>query len=95
MPVSIDSVKGGPNMKKPYNKPDIQFESFALSESIAAGCEENPTNFQEGCGVKFGKQIIFTEAMITCTRKIIDGQGGEYNGLCYHNPSASYNVFVS
>ena len=87
--------RGGCEMRKAYSKPDIGFESFALSESIAAGCEERPFNFLENCGVKYGKQIIFTDAIQNCTRKVIDGQQGEYNGLCYHNPSASYNVFVS
>ncbi len=82
-------------MKKPYNKPDIQFESFALSESIAAGCEERPHNATHDCGVKFGKQVVFTMQMFGCATKIQDGQGGEYNGLCYHNPSSAYNVFNS
>jgi hypothetical protein len=92
MPVSIDSVKGGPKMKKPYNKPDIQFESFALSESIAAGCEERPHNATHDCGVKFGKQEVFTTPITGCTTKVVDG---DYNGLCYHNPSSGYNVFMS
>ena len=82
-------------MKKAYSKPEIGFESFALSESIAAGCEERPFNFQEPCGVKSGKQIIFTEEIKDCSRKVMDGQQGEFNGLCYHNPSAAYNVFMS
>ena len=82
-------------MRKAYSKPDIGFESFALSESIAAGCEERPHNFITGCGVKFGKQIVFTVEMTNCARKIVDGQQGEFNGLCYHNPSAGYNVFMS
>ena len=82
-------------MKKAYSKPEIGFESFALSESIAAGCEERPINFQETCGVKYGKQIIFTEEIKDCSRKVMDGQQGEFNGLCYHNPSAAYNVFMS
>lgn len=88
-------------MKKAYSKPDILFESFSLATSITAGCEEKATNATTACGVKFGKSIIFTDAAYGCSSIIVDGstEGNwvdkENNGLCYHNPSATYNVFIS
>lgn len=81
-------------MKKAYSQPDITFEGFALSTSISAGCEERPNNSTDACGVKWGKRIIFTETMTGCYSKVIDGDSS-YDGLCYHNPSANYNVFNS
>ena len=84
-------------MKKAYSKPDIYFEDFSLSTNIAAGCERIPNNNSDiTCGVKWSKGVfIFTEGVSGCNRKIVDGADGEYNGLCYHNPDANYNVFMS
>lgn len=81
-------------MKKSYSKPDISFEGFSLSTSIAAGCEEKPVNLTDQCGVDWGKSIIFTSTMTGCISKVAEGMP-EYNGLCYHNPSSEYNVFHS
>lgn len=88
-------------MKKSYSKPDIYYEGFSLSTNIAAGCEEKPTNSTQTCGVKNGHSFIFTSATYGCTSVIGDGSltgnlvDSENNGLCYHNPSADYNVFLS
>jgi len=88
-------------MKKAYSKPDILFESFSLATSIAAGCEEKAISTQDACGVDFGKSVIFTDAAYGCSSIIVDGatEGNrvdkENNGLCYHNPSSTYNVFIS
>lgn len=88
-------------MKKEYSKPDVFFEDFSLSTSIAAGCEETPDPFVGSgtvtCGVKWAAGIyVFTNAIYGCNRIMIDGQVDEgNNGLCYHNPSNNYNVFNS
>ena len=89
-------------MKKAYSKPDIVFEDFSLSTNIAAGCEENPTNSTHNCGVKWAAGIfIFLSAETGCNRIIVDGSktenlvDDENNGLCYHNPTVNYNVFIS
>jgi hypothetical protein len=37
--------------KKQYSAPDIFFEDFSLSTSIAAGCEEKPFGYTDMCGV--------------------------------------------
>ena len=80
-------------MKKTYSKPDIFFEDFSLSTNIAAGCEKKPFNHSEACAVRWGGLMLFTEK-INCKDKIIDGDP-EYNKLCYHVPSQSFNVFYS
>lgn len=88
--------------KKKYSEPDIYFENFALSTSIAAGCEKQPSNANDGnCGVRWGNIYVFTTNVTGCTSPITEGstQGNwvdkENNGLCYHNPSDNFNVFNS
>lgn len=82
-------------MKKVYSKPDILFEDFSLSTNIAAGCEEIPLQNINECGFKWSKGVyIFTDSVSGCSHKVVDGDG-EYNGLCYHNPSSTNNVFYS
>ena len=81
-------------MKKEYCKPDVFFEDFTLNTNIAAACEERPFNHTDHCGVLWGHSIIFTSSMTGCSSEVIDGTP-QYNGLCYHNPSESYNVFMS
>lgn len=81
-------------MKKTYSKPDILFESFALSTSIAAGCEEKPYEQTDYCGVLWGNVTIFMSKETGCANLIKD-EDPDYNKLCYHVPSESYNVFYS
>lgn len=70
-------------MKKVYSKPEIVFESFILSQSIAAGCEYTDPNhvdlYMNGKGFAFT-----TEA--NCAYKVTNQAGGdgEFNGICYH-----------
>lgn len=92
-------------MKKTYSKPDIFFEDFSLSTSIAAGCEEKPSVYAADvrpCGVKWDAGIyVFTETMYGCNIKAVSGKtennlvDSQNNALCYHNPSENYNVFYS
>lgn len=82
-------------MKKAYIAPEIMFEDFTISTNIAAGCEAK-SDLQAGgqCGFKWGKSVIFTDEVLSCTKKVVSGDGN-YDGLCYHNPSEDYNVFNS
>ena len=87
-------------MKKEYTKPQVVFEDFSLSTGIAANCEKD-ANFAKGsCGViHYAPGItIFTNAAMGCltvqTEQIPTGYG-QYDGLCYHNPSETYNLFNS
>lgn len=82
-------------MKKAYIAPEIMFEDFTISTNIAAGCEAKSDLLAGGqCGFKWGKKVIFTEQVLGCTVKVVPGDGN-YDGLCYHNPSEDYNVFNS
>lgn len=83
-------------MKKTYVKPDILFESFSMSESIALNCEvivPGPT--QDKCGYAYeggGGATIFIDATTGCTVPTPDS---ESNGFCYHVPIESNNLFNS
>jgi hypothetical protein len=79
-------------MKKRYEKPDIMFDNFTMSESVAR-CEEK-ANFARGvCGVEMGPGwIVFTNEVGSC---IIKQKDLEFNSLCYHAPIDSNNVFNS
>ena len=93
-------------MKRAYSKPDVYFESFSLSTSIAAGCEE-VANFasSSSCGLEYSDNItLFAESHVGCTPGFglsedakVDGSqfGGKFDQLCYHNPSSNYNLFTS
>lgn len=77
-------------MKKTYSKPDIVFEDFSLSTSIAAGCEFKANHNDGDCGFKFGGYLVFLDG-ICKDNPVLDG----WNGICYHNPSDDKNVFTS
>lgn len=82
-------------MKKVYEKPAIVFENFSLSTNIAAGCE-NPTNLpsHRQCGFDFSGLKVFSNGMSYCD-DIQIGEGEDYNGICYHTPTESNNLFIS
>jgi hypothetical protein len=67
-----------------------------MSTNIAAGCEVKVRLSPGTCGVKWGEGLysLFTGTISDCTTKVIDGSG-VCNGLCYHNPTADNNVFIS
>ena len=76
-------------MKKNYSKPEIVFESFKLSTSIAGTCElfgnqADPTN----CEYDTGIGIIFA----TCE---YSSQDGTEFGVCYDVPTGDPKVFGS
>ena len=85
-------------MKK-YSKPEIVFESFALSVSVSS-CEvvtSHPSERQCGIPVR-GQGVIFVDETTQCTRffdYIITDMNSIYNGLCYHVPYESNNLCSS
>lgn len=87
-------------MKKNYMKPDIVFEDFSMSTSIATGCEVQIDNQSKGsCGYQITATITyFTETVTGCVgqsgRPIEDGTI-QNNSVCYHNPSDLNNLFNS
>ncbi len=82
-------------MKKPYMKPGISYESFELSENIAAGCGNTSANSTQGsCGVVIAGRVVFISGVVACTTTPANN-GEEYFGICYYVPSSDSNVFES
>ena len=81
-------------MKKTYSKPDVLFEDFSLSTSIAAGCERKTLlPGPETCGFKFGADVVFVTGVAGCQEIVDDGSIAD--GFCYHTPSDAFNLFHS
>ena len=84
-------------MKREYAKPIVVFENFTLSTNIASGCEVK-TNLHSkgGCGWipsdRWTGGPIFTDASTNCQ---VTPANSDYDGLCYHVPTESYNLFNS
>lgn len=84
-------------MKKSYSAPDIVFESFSLSTSIAA-CDIE-TNFSVGtCGYEvYPGFMIFSVGIDRCgvpiEGEIFETSDGD--AICYNNPSGLTNLFSS
>lgn len=83
-------------MKRKYTKPFIVFEDFCLSTNIAAGCDQTiNTSSVDVCGYLDPRdpsgKYVFTTLITGCQRTQPDG----YNGICYHNPSETTNLFNS
>ena len=81
-------------MKKRYTKPEIMFEDFSLSTSIATSCEFGASHSQYVCAYEdeFLEAVIFTADISACTTIM---QDGAHNGICYHVPSEASNIFAS
>jgi hypothetical protein len=85
-------------MKKTYSKPDIAFESFSLSTSIAGNCEvKTDTKAGGECGYPMDEVgwIFLIEMIGGCQVKITEEQSLKYNGFCYHVPTEKNNLFNS
>ena len=81
-------------MKKEYSKPNVIFEDFSLSTSVSLNCEVD-VNFARGsCGrISVSPGVyIFTADMTGCTTGY---KREEHNGVCYHNPTETNNMFNS
>lgn len=80
-------------MKKTYVKPQIVFDSFELSQSIAAGCRFLSNHEYGACALDPGDGVptIFADSSICDYIKI----PGEYNEFCHHNPDDQHSVFSS
>ena len=83
-------------MKKKYVKPQIVIENFSLSETIAAGCEVIIDTQASGqCGADFGGDMIFITGYTGCQDWEVEPDDGQFNGICYHVPIESKNLFNS
>ena len=84
-------------MKKEYRKPEIVFESFALSTNIASNCSidtDLPT--YQTCGVELPGIVgaVFSDTVNGCKVKVKpDNILNDY--YCYHVPTDSRSLFNS
>lgn len=82
-------------MKKQYTKPEVVFEDFSLSTSIAGNCDRIIGNHAAGqCGLVWGRKTIFLQRVTGCTTKVVDGSP-DYDFLCYHVPYSTSELFNS
>ena len=84
-------------MKKKYSKPDIVYEDFTPSTSIAAGCTYEANADLYKCGVEYDIWTLFSSDLgDVCSLSVEDMSGqGKWDEVCYHNPSIGNNVFTS
>ena len=89
-------------MKKAYTKPEIIFEDFTLSTNIAAGCEIIVNYARYECQYEVGrgsnKKNVFADADgCEYSQGVVYEADGtpSYNGICYHVPIESNNLFMS
>lgn len=82
-------------MKKVYAKPEIVFESFSMSTNIAGGCDTIINNHSYGnCAyvLRTGEMVFVAEYPDVC--KTVEADG-DWNGICYHVPVDTQNLFNS
>ncbi len=91
-------------MKKKYIKPEILFEDFTLSTSVASCATESMEKVyaDNGCGFydEYLKVVVVSDGITGCaTSKRSDYRvattPGENDGICYHVPIEAYNMFNS
>ena len=88
-------------MKRTYSKPDIAFESFSLSTSIAGNCEvKTDTKAGGECAYPMdGLGNVFLTTIHACRvvggTPITDEQSLVFNGFCYHVPMENSSLFNS
>lgn len=83
-------------MKKVYKKPVAIVEDFSLSTSIANGCDVKIDTANSGnCGIDFGGDIIFLTGISACKDFEVSPDDGQYNGICYHVPTETSDMFNS
>lgn len=91
-------------MKKSYSKPDIIFESFSLSTSIAGDCGTKiDTQALNMCAMITGGLAIFLDNMSACKSPTdstlmpypVPEEDGQFNGICYHVPYPTSSLFNS
>lgn len=78
-------------MKRTYSKPIINFDSFDVQTSIAAGCAVD-AEYQSGtCPLIIAGWAVFVSEVDACKFKSQDGR----DNICYYVPTAENMVFTS
>lgn len=85
-------------MKK-YVKPDLYFESFALSHSVASGCAYALNHTENGCRLDGSNPLglpdgvyLFAGTDGGCTLYYSDAS---YEDYCLQTDADGYNIFTS
>lgn len=78
-------------MKKVYTKPEIFFDSFELSQSIAAGCELISNHAVNVCKIYDNELGLVYLTQDSCA----DTPPGDDDGLCYDVPVLDWGVYSS
>lgn len=81
-------------MKK-YEKPEIHFISFELSESISAGCELITNLAQTVCEIFVNEDGWEGITVYADTKSCGYTPPNGSDKPCYHAPTDSYNVYSS
>lgn len=89
-------------MKKNYCAPMIEFEDFTLCTNIAAGCEVTTDHAMYICQYVYGRgstkvNVFAAEYNCEYSQGVVEEADGSfsYNGVCYHVPVESNNLFTS
>ena len=82
-------------MKKQYSKPDIMYEDFTPSTSIAAGCKHEAEAALYVCGVEYPPFVLFVTGTVEACDTDVEDVPGPFNGICYDNPTPDNNLFTS
>lgn len=83
-------------MKKVYSKPEILFENFATSTSIAAGCDGPKVGpVVDSCFVGGTGDVHMFDSDMQNVCYYTPQPGDPFDGYCYHTPTDSNNLFNS
>lgn len=80
-------------MKKTYTKPQIAFDSFELSQTIAR-CEIISNVVKDVCGWYDEETDMNVFVAEGACEWVPDGDD-IHNGICYHVPAEAHNLFSS
>lgn len=78
-------------MRKSYTKPEITFDSFALTTDITASCSMSATFDPNTCPVYYPDWGVTFFSDGTCDAY----PPGGLDFICYHVPAGDRNVFIS
>ena len=81
-------------MKKEYRKPQLWYEDFQLSQSIASGCEGIAT-YAEGLCTVILEGPGYSLTLFSDPAICFDSPPNPDDYLCYHAPTEGNNVFSS
>ena len=88
-------------MKRTYQKPQIAFESFVLTQNIATPCGVYGNGNTLGkpghpdsssCGWDMGNIVIWVDSKTGCDYEF--DANGEFSGVCYNSPEGN-GIFAS